>query len=109
MSLPSHLELPFFDAAHRKLAADFAAWAERNRQLLEPAEDDVEDATRRITAALGEAGWLRYLVPAAWGGPLAALDVRSLCLIREALAMYSGIADCAMAIQGLGSVPIALF
>ena len=54
-------------------------------------------------------GWLRYLVSAECGGPHAAIDVRSLCLIRETLAGYSGIADCAFAIQGLGSVPVSLF
>jgi acyl-CoA dehydrogenase len=106
---PSHLELPFFEPAHRALADDFLAWAVRNRTLLEPPEEDVEDGTRRITAALGESGWLRYLVPAAWGGALPALDVRSLCLIRETLAAFSGIADCAFAIQGLGSGPVSLF
>ncbi|HET7160650.1 MAG TPA: acyl-CoA dehydrogenase family protein, partial [Burkholderiales bacterium] len=37
------------------------------------------------------------------------IDVRSLCLIREALAFHSGLADCAFAIQGLGSVPVTLF
>jgi acyl-CoA dehydrogenase len=109
MNTSSHLELPFFEPRHRKLADDFVAWAGRNRQLLEPSEDDVESATRRITAALGESGWLRYLVPAEWGGALASIDVRSLCLIREILAACSGIADCAFAIQGLGGVPLALF
>jgi len=109
MNAPAHLELPFFEPAHRDLASDLLVWTQRNRQMLEPDEHDVENATRRITLALGDAGWLRYLLPAQWGGARATLDVRSLCLIRETLATYSGIADCAMAIQGLGSVPIALF
>ena len=74
-----------------------------------PDEHDVENATRRITGALGESGWLRYLAPAQWGGVFEKIDVRSLCIIRETLAAYSGTADCAVAIQGLGSVPVALF
>jgi alkylation response protein AidB-like acyl-CoA dehydrogenase len=37
------------------------------------------------------------------------LDVRSLCLIRETLGRFSGIADFAFALQGLGSGPISLF
>jgi len=105
----AHLELPFFEPVHRELAAGVLEWAERNRQLIEADEHDVENATCRITAALGEAGWLRYLVAEEWGGVHPRLDVRSLCLIRETLATYSGIADCAIAIQGLGSVPITLF
>ena len=37
------------------------------------------------------------------------LDVRSLCLSRQHLAYYSGLADFAFAMQGLGSGPISLF
>jgi len=107
MNAPAHLELPFFESPHRDLASRLLTWTERNRHLLEADEHDVENATRHITSALGEAGWLQYLLPEKWGGARPALDVRSLCLIRETLATYSGIADCAMAIQGLGSVPIA--
>ena len=62
-----------------------------------------------MAAELGNAGWLRYLVPATHGGPLPAIDVRSLCLIRETLAFHSGVADCAFAIQGLGGAPLTLF
>ena len=52
---------------------------------------------------LGAGGWLRYCVPAAHGGMHAALDVRSLALIRETLARHSGLADFAFAMQGLGT------
>jgi acyl-CoA dehydrogenase len=58
---------------------------------------------------LGDAGWLRYCVPAAHGGAHDRLDVRSLCLIRETLARTSGLADFAFAMQGLGSASITLF
>ncbi|HVA11620.1 MAG TPA: acyl-CoA dehydrogenase family protein, partial [Stellaceae bacterium] len=37
------------------------------------------------------------------------LDVRSLCLIRETLARFSGLADFAFAMQGLGSASISLY
>jgi acyl-CoA dehydrogenase len=37
-----------------------------------------------------------------------ALDVRSICLIREALARHSGLADFVFAMQGLGSGAVAL-
>jgi acyl-CoA dehydrogenase len=58
---------------------------------------------------LGEGGWLRYCVPAAYGGVHEALDVRSLALIRETLARHDGLADFAFAMQGLGSGAISLF
>src|SRR5437667_6800841 len=41
--------------------------------------------------------------------PKGKIDVRSLCLIREALARRSGLADFAFAMQGLGSGAISLF
>jgi acyl-CoA dehydrogenase len=37
------------------------------------------------------------------------LDVRSLCLAREILGRASGLADFALAMQGLGSAPVTLF
>ncbi len=57
---------------------------------------------------LGDAGWLRYCVPAAHGGALPALDSRALCLLRETLARHDGLADFAFAMQGLGSGAITL-
>lgn len=109
MSDRSFLAWPFFADHHRRLADDIGEWAER---VLAPAlaaeHDDVEAAAIRYAAQLGEAGFLRYVVPKAYGGAHEALDVRSLCLIRETLARYSGIADVAFAMQGLGSGSISL-
>jgi alkylation response protein AidB-like acyl-CoA dehydrogenase len=58
---------------------------------------------------LGAGGWLRYCVPAAHGGALEKLDVRALCICRETLGQFSGLADFAFAMQGLGAGPIALY
>jgi acyl-CoA dehydrogenase len=38
-----------------------------------------------------------------------ALDVRTLCLVRETLARHDGLADFAFAMQGLGAGAISLF
>jgi acyl-CoA dehydrogenase len=48
-------------------------------------------------------------VPAQYGGALPALDSRSLCLIRQTLSYYDGLADFAFVMAGLGSGPISLF
>ena len=58
---------------------------------------------------LGAAGWLKYAVPAAYGGEYEGLDVRSLCIARETLARRTGLAEFAFAMQGLGAGPISLF
>jgi len=101
-----HLDWPFFDAAHRTLAAEVDRWAEAAG--LGCPHDDHDAACRGLVRALGDAGWLRYCVPAADGGALPALDSRALCVIRETLARHDGLADFAFAMQGLGSGAITL-
>ena len=99
-----HLSLPFYDDAHRALAHDLVTWA--------PAQDvderDDRAACRTWVRRLGDAGWLRYCVPASHGGALPALDSRALVLLRETLAFHSPLADFAFAMQGLGSGAITL-
>ena len=47
-------------------------------------------------------------MPASHGGALPALDSRALCVARETLAYHDGLADFALAMQGLGSGAITL-
>ena len=100
----AHLALPFFDAEHRALAAPLIQWAAGQRID----ESDDRAACRSWVRGLGDAGWLRYCVPAAYGGALPQLDSRALVLLRETLAFYSPLADFAFAMQGLGSGAITL-
>jgi acyl-CoA dehydrogenase len=62
-----------------------------------------------LVRALGRAGWLRACVPQAYGGVREGVDVRTLSLARETLARAGGLADFALAMQGLGSAPVSLF
>ncbi len=109
MADTSFLTWPFFDDGHRLLAEEVGAWADRHVAPHAHEEDDVDGLARRFVGALGDAGWLRHCVLASHGGHTDSLDVRSICLIREALARRSGLADFAFAMQGLGSAPISLF
>ena len=63
----------------------------------------------RWFARLGEAGWLKAVVPAAYGGLSEKLDVRTLCSAREILAWHDSLADFAFAMQGLGTGSLSLF
>jgi acyl-CoA dehydrogenase len=112
MSDASYLAWPFFDEGHRELAREFERWsAEALPQLIDGADvnlDAVYACTGRLVRELGSAGLLKVCVPAAYGGAREGLDVRSLCLAREILARGSSLADFALAMQGLGSVPITL-
>jgi acyl-CoA dehydrogenase len=105
----SFLAWPFFDERHRALAATLDGWTAEEIAPLAHGDGDIDALSRRFVALLGDAGWLRYAVPQAYGGHFKKLDVRSLCLIRETLARTSGLADFAFAMQGLGSASIALY
>jgi len=102
----SFLDWPFLDDSHRSLGIELDAWCAAN--LSDDHQHDIDTACRDLVAALGAAGWLRYCVPAAYGGVHEQLDIRSLALIRETLARHSGLADFAFAMQGLGSGTISL-
>jgi acyl-CoA dehydrogenase len=104
-----HLAWPFFDDAHRALATSVTEWtAAQGVEPLASSEAEVDDACRAWVRRLGDAGFLRYCVPAPWGGALPTLDSRALCVLREALAAHDGLADFAFAMQGLGSGAITL-
>ena len=106
MADTSFLSWPFFEGFHRDLARDLDSWCAREIEPLEGKEDEDLDGTcREIVRRLGAGGWLRHAVAA----DSERLDVRSLCLIRETLGRFSGIADFAFALQGLGSGPLSLF
>ncbi|HEY5087175.1 MAG TPA: acyl-CoA dehydrogenase family protein [Gemmatimonadaceae bacterium] len=112
MSDTSFLSWPFFEDRHRSLAADLRVWAEREiapTESIEPRGADLDRACVALVRQLGEAGWLRHAVTSPYGGIPATLDVRSLCIIRETLASFSGMADFVYALQGLGAGPITLF
>jgi acyl-CoA dehydrogenase len=100
-------KLPFFDDLHRHLARELDNWCKSN--LHSDHDADVDDTCRGLVRQLGEVGWLRYCVPAQYGGQLPEIDSRCLCLLRETLAYHDGLADFSFAMQGLGSGAISLF
>jgi acyl-CoA dehydrogenase len=105
----SFLDWPFFEDRHRALAEGLDDWAERTLPSFLADAEDVDATCRRLVRGLGTGGWLRYCVPAEFGGASQSLDVRSIALIRDLLASRSGLADFAFAMQGLGSGALTLF
>jgi acyl-CoA dehydrogenase len=98
LAVDAHLE-----ERHRALADRARAFGE---QHLRAAVDEADPArrTKEIAALLGDAGLLAAAVPP----PHGAMDLRSLVAVREALAYFSGLADTAFAMQGLGSYGVSL-
>jgi len=102
MADQSFLSWPFFEDRHRALAAALENWCAKH---LPVDHHDTDAACRRLVSMLGDGGWLRH----SGAGVGEALDVRTLCLIRETLARHDGLADFAFAMQGLGMGPVSLF
>ena len=104
LATTSQYDLPFFDDTHADLARGLADWAPQQQVD----ESDDRRACKEWVKRLGQGGWLRYCVPAAYGGALPQLDSRALVILRETLAFHSPLADFAFAMQGLGSGAITL-
>ncbi|HOL37142.1 MAG TPA: acyl-CoA dehydrogenase family protein [Rubrivivax sp.] len=109
----SYQDWPFFDDGHRALVGQLEAWCTEVLPGVlartEAAGAGVEATVTQLVRELGRAQLLRACVPAAYGGLRDEVDVRSLALARETLARHSGLADFALAMQGLGSAPVSLF
>ena len=94
-------QLPFFTPEHRNLAQGVAQFVAQEIEPRATSEDNIEGLARDFVNLLAGAGLLNYSVAQT------KLDVRSLCLIREALAYSSSLADLAFVMQGLGTYEIA--
>jgi acyl-CoA dehydrogenase len=91
----------FLDDKHLTLAERVSAFATR---LLAPLAEPRDDTAARreardLLGKLGAAGWLQ---------PIRDQDWRACCLVREALAAASPLADAVFALQALGVVPMLL-
>lgn len=105
--LGSHLDWPFFDDAHRELAAKLDTWAAEHVHVDYGA--DVDATCRALVRDLGAGGWLRHAIAGTtYGASRDVIDTRTISLIREGLARHHGLADFAFAMQGLGSGAISL-
>jgi acyl-CoA dehydrogenase len=91
----------FLDEKHVTLAERVSEFATRElAPLAEPADDTAARLqARELLAKLGAGGWLQ---------PIRDQDWRACCLIREALAAASPLADAVFALQALGVVPMLL-
>jgi acyl-CoA dehydrogenase len=109
---------PYFEARHRDLGA----------HLVTQVDHAIGSEEQRLGTAAGAVAWLTHQELFEWvvpdpdgldtpprnesGGsgarPKPLLDVRALCVIREELSYVSATADSILAVQGLGTLPVAL-
>src|SRR5665647_2379136 len=102
----AHLAWPFFGEEHRQFGPALADWA--NKEVGRHIDHaNVDQSCRALVRALGDAGWLKAVVPKAYGGLTEKLDVRTICAAREILSWHDSLADFAFAMQGLGMAVIS--
>jgi len=91
----------FLEDHHLELAERVGAFAAGEiAPRPEPADDaEAREEARRLVGLLGAGGWLV---------PIGEPDLRACCLIREALAAASPLADAVFALQALGGTPLLL-
>lgn len=89
----------FLTDEHQALWARVTAWSSAVVvPRPEPASDDeARVEARALLHAIGDGGWL---------AAIGAQDLRGLCVVREAIASASPLADAVVAIQALGATPI---
>ena len=91
----------FVELAHEELRTRVTSWSQsRFRGRLDPGSDAV--AREEAPALLRELGSAAHLEP------VRTRDLRGLCVIREAVAAESPLADALIAIQALGATPLLL-
>ena len=100
-------ETPFFTDVHARLAASVSNFAAREVAPLAHADEgpDADANFRALLSLLAQADLLSYSVARGDGTPL---DARSLCVVREALAYHSPLADLVFVMQGLGTYAVSL-
>src|SRR5213080_4987169 len=91
----------FLDEKHVTLAERVSEFAARQLAPLPEPKDDAaaRQQAREFLGKLGTAGWLQ---------PIRDQDWRACCIVREALAAASPLADAVFALQALGVVPMLL-
>ena len=91
----------FLDPVHEDLWAGVSSWALTTlRSRPEAAnDDDARREARTLLEEIGSAGWLRAID---------SQDLRAVCLVREAIAAESPLADAVVAIQGLVATALVL-
>jgi acyl-CoA dehydrogenase len=106
MTGPVDAEVHFGDE-HHALRERLEAFVERAIETVAAREEEhADEAFEAYRVLLGDEGLFAEMVTAPYGRGRERLDLRSICLIREALAGASGLADLVFVMQGLGSYPV---
>jgi alkylation response protein AidB-like acyl-CoA dehydrogenase len=103
----SFLSQPYFEHHHRQYAHDLHNWGLQHLSTID--HHDIDATCKHLVHLLGTHHLLKSAVSGqAYGANHDSIDTRTICLSREILAYYDGLADFAFAMQGLGSGAISI-
>ena len=96
------------DNERQALRRQIRLWVTNNLTAAGHSQRDLESEACRLVNRLGQDGFMAYIVPRKFGGVREEVQARDLCIIREALAWDSALADVMFGVQALASHPIVL-
>ena len=97
---------PFFSEAHESVLKEVGAWLDAEPGI-DHEDEDYCGQSRAFVKSLGRAGLIRHCVAAPDSN--SGVDVRSICIVREALCYRSALSDSAFVTQGIAAAPIARY
>lgn len=99
-------DTPFFDDAHRAVVDALNAWIASEAQALQHGPPGgLEAQCAYWLQSLARAALLRHAVPDMRQGT-PAVDLRSICLVRECLGYHAPLADFVFSMQGIGAAAL---
>lgn len=96
------------DEEENKLRERLESWKQQNPPSSQLSRDDLEPIALELARKLGQAGFMAYAIPRAYGGARDFVQARDLCAIREELASHCALADVMFGVQALGSYPVVI-
>lgn len=95
----------WLSAPQLRLQGALATWVEAELDGIDATTGD--EAALTVFRKLAGRGLFRYVAPRGFGGARRRVQARDLCVIREALAGVSPLADTLFAVQALAAYPLA--
>jgi acyl-CoA dehydrogenase len=96
------------DNERQSLRQEIRSWVTKNLTTAGHGQRELESEASRLVNQLGQDRFMAYIAPRKFGGVREEVQARDLCILREALAWGSALADVMFGVQALGSYPIAL-
>jgi len=96
------------DNERRSLRQEIRSWVTNNLTTAGHGQWELDSEACRLVNRLGQDGFMAYIAPRKFGGVREEVQARDLCIIREALAWGSALADVMFGVQALATYPIVI-